>query len=166
VGEKEKVAEETGTRRERIQLEPSGTSGLCRGITRHPCNKLHALFNNQALLKAITSEKMVGEALPKAITLEKMGRRRRESGVSRSTRRRHFTGSNQELRKRKTAGAATSVVKVKAHRGEPANESADIQADMAISSKDVPIGWHTRTNRAVFTWQEPRRKGGTVSYED
>jgi len=27
---------------------------------------------------------------------------------------------------------------VKAHRGEPANEEANIQADKAISGKDVP----------------------------
>jgi len=72
----------------------------------------------------------------------------------------------EELRKRTTAGASTFLVKVKAHRGEPANEEGDIQADKAISGKDVPTGWHDRTNRAVFTWQEPRRKGGTVSYED
>jgi len=26
--------------------------------------------------------------------------------------------------------------------------------------------WHDRTNRAVFTWQEPRRKEGMLSYED
>ena len=68
----------------------------------------------------------------------------------------------EELRTRTTAGAATLLVKVKAHRGEPANEEGDIQADKAISGKDVPTGWHDRTNRAVFTWQEPRRKGGTV----
>jgi len=55
---------------------------------------------------------------------------------------------------------------VKAHQGELANEEADNQANMAISGKDVPTEWHDRTNRAVFTWQEPRRKGGTVSYED
>jgi len=41
-GKKEKSAEEGGTRRGRIQLEPSGISGLCRGITRHPCDKPHA----------------------------------------------------------------------------------------------------------------------------
>ena len=58
------------------------------------------------------------------------------------------------------------LVKVKAHRGEPANEEADIQADKAISGKDVPTEWRDRTNRTVFTWQEPRWKGGTVSYED
>jgi len=72
----------------------------------------------------------------------------------------------EELRKRTTAGAATFLVKVKAHRGEPANEEAEIQADKAISGKDIPTAWHDRTNRAVFTWQEPRRKGGTVSCED
>ena len=43
-----------------------------------------------------------------------------------------------ELRKRTTAGAATFLVKVKTHRGEPANEEANIQADKAISGKDVP----------------------------
>ena len=72
----------------------------------------------------------------------------------------------KELRKRTTAGEATFLVKVKAHRGEPANEKADIQADKAISGKDVPMEWHDTTNQAVFTWQEPRRKGGTVSYAD
>jgi len=72
----------------------------------------------------------------------------------------------EELQKRTTAGAATFLVKVNAHRGEPANEEANIQADKAFSGKDVPTEWHNRTNRAVFTWQEPRRKRGTVSYED
>ena len=72
----------------------------------------------------------------------------------------------EELRQRTTAGAATILVKVKAHRGEPANEEANIQAYKAISGTDVPMEWHDRTNRAVFTWQEPRRKGCTVSYED
>ena len=46
---KEKAAEEGGTRRGRIQLEPSGTSGLCLGITWHPCQceKTHALLVRQ-----------------------------------------------------------------------------------------------------------------------
>jgi len=72
----------------------------------------------------------------------------------------------EELRKRTTAGAVTFLVKVKAHRRELAREEADIPADKAISGKDVPTEWHNRTNRAVFTWQGPRWKGGTVSYED
>ena len=60
--------------------------------------------------------------------------------------------------KKKTAGAATFLVKVKVHRGEPADEEANIQADKAISSKDVPAERHDK-------WQEPRWTGSTVSYE-
>ena len=54
----------------------------------------------------------------------------------------------EELRlgKTTTAGAATFLVKVKAHRREPANEEADIQADKAISGKDVPTERHDKTN--------------------
>ena len=37
------------------------------------------------------------------------------------------------LRKRIAAGTATFLVKVKAHRGKPANEGADILADKAMS---------------------------------
>jgi len=44
---KEKAAEEGGTRRGRIQLEPSGTSGLCLSITQHPYDNPHALFVRQ-----------------------------------------------------------------------------------------------------------------------
>ena len=43
-----------------------------------------------------------------------------------------------------TAGAATFLVKVKAHRGEPANEEADIQADKAILGKMFPRNGTTR----------------------
>ena len=55
------------------------------------------------------------------------------------------------LRKRIAAGTATFLVKVKAHRGEPANEGADILADKAISDPKVGKEWCQRTNRAVFT---------------
>jgi len=72
----------------------------------------------------------------------------------------------EELQKITTAEAATFLVKVKAYRGAPANEEADIQAGKAISGKDVSTEWHDRKNRAVFRWQEPRWKGGTVRYED
>ena len=57
-------------------------------------------------------------------------------------------------------------MKVKAHGGEPANQEADLQADKAVSGIDVDTEWLHRTNRAVFTWQELRRKEGMVSYED
>jgi len=50
------------------------------------------------------------------------------------------------LRKRIAAGTATFLVKVKAHRGEPANEGADNLADKAISDPKVGKEWCQRTN--------------------
>ena len=128
---KEKAAEEGGTRRGRIQLESSGTSGLRFGITWHPCDNPHALLvlqpSTAKSCKKIGCEggKVMLVGAPDAdILLEAI----------------------EELRKRTTAGAATLLVKVKAHRGEPANEEAEIQADKAISGKDVLVEWHNRTN--------------------
>ena len=54
------------------------------------------------------------------------------------------------LRKTVAAGIATFLVKAKAHRGEPANDEADILADKAISDPKVGKEWCKRTNRAVF----------------
>ena len=83
------------------------------------------LCDNPALLKAV--KKSIGE-----------------SDVSRSARHRHFMAI-KELQERTIAGTATFLVKVKVHRGEPANEEADVQADKAISSQDVPTEWRDRT---------------------
>jgi len=55
---------------------------------------------------------------------------------------------------------------VKAHRGEPANEGADILADKSISDPKVGKEWCQRTNRAVFTWEKPCREAGKVTYQD
>jgi len=54
---------------------------------------------------------------------------------------------------------------VKTHRGEPANEGADIVTDEAISN---PIGKELceQTNRAVFTWKKPCRQAGKVTCQD
>jgi len=70
------------------------------------------------------------------------------------------------LRKRITAGTATFLVKVKAHRGEPANEGADILPDKAISDPKADKEWCQRTNRTVFTCKEPCREAGKVTYQD
>jgi len=55
------------------------------------------------------------------------------------------------------------LVKVKVHRGEPANEGADILADKAISDPKVGKEWWYR---AVFTWRKTCRKAGKVTYQD
>ena len=59
-GGKEKAAEEGAMRRGKIQLELYGTSGLCLGIMRHPCDKTHALFVQQPSA-ADGCERVVGE---------------------------------------------------------------------------------------------------------
>jgi len=69
-------------------------------------------------------------------------------------------------RKRIAAGTATFLVKVKAHRGEPANGSRDILADKAISDPKVGKEWCQRTQLAVFTWKTPCREEGNVTYQD
>jgi len=68
------------------------------------------LCDNQALLKAV--KRWVGEG-GKATLVGAP-----DANI--------FLEAIEELRKRTTAGAATFLVKVKAHRGEPANEEADI----------------------------------------
>ena len=70
------------------------------------------------------------------------------------------------LRARIAVETATFLVKVKAHRGEPANEEADIRADKAISDEFVLKEWCQRTSRVIFAWREPHRNGMKVSYED
>jgi hypothetical protein len=60
----------------------------------------------------------------------------------------------ETLRKRIAVGTATFLVKVKAYRGELANEGADILADKAISDLKAGKEWCQRTNWAVFTWEQ------------
>ena len=70
------------------------------------------------------------------------------------------------LRKKIAAGTATFLVKMKAHRGEPVNEGANILADKAISDPKVGKERCQRTNPAVFTWKKPCRETGKVNYAD
>jgi len=70
------------------------------------------------------------------------------------------------LRKRIAAGTTTFLVKVKAHRGEPAHEGADIVSDEAISDPMVGKERCQRTSRAVFTWKNLCRKARKVTYQD
>jgi len=70
------------------------------------------------------------------------------------------------LRKRIAAGKANFLVKVKVHRGEPANDEADILTNETISDPKVGKEWCQRTNRAVFTWKKTCREAGKVTYQD
>jgi hypothetical protein len=46
-----------------------------------------------------------------------------------------------KLQKRAEAGAATLLIKVKAHRGEPLNEEADIRAELGRLKEDNETIW-------------------------
>jgi len=69
-------------------------------------------------------------------------------------------------RKRIAAGTATFLVKIKAHRGEPANEGADILADKATSDPKVGKEWCQQTNRAVVKSKKPCCEAGKVTHQD
>ena len=51
------------------------------------------------------------------------------------------------------ARAATFLVKVKAHRGEPLNEEADDCADAGRRQEADTKEWTDRTERVIFRWQ-------------
>ena len=61
---------------------------------------------------------------------------------------------------------ATFLFKVKVHRGESANEGANILADKAVSDLKVGKDWCQRTNRAAFKWKKLCREAGKVTYQD
>jgi ribonuclease HI len=58
------------------------------------------------------------------------------------------------IRERVLKGARTFLVKVKAHRGEPLNESADTQAENARQLPSEYRQWTTRTQRITYEWQD------------
>jgi len=58
-----------------------------------------------------------------------------------------------KLQKRVLAGAATLLVKVKAHRGDPLNEEADIRAEMGRRKEIKEVGWNDPTNRTIYRWK-------------
>ena len=62
----------------------------------------------------------------------------------------------ERLRKRIEAGAATFLVKIKAHRGEPLNEGADDEADRGCQIGIEEARWNEPTGRTLFTWKSEK----------
>jgi hypothetical protein len=58
------------------------------------------------------------------------------------------------IRERVLRGARTFLVKVKGHRGEPLNKSADTQAENALQLPLECRQWTTRTQRMAYEWQD------------
>ena len=57
----------------------------------------------------------------------------------------------QVLRQRSQTNAATILVKVKSHRGEPVNENADVTANKGRQASDDSAQWNEASGRLVFT---------------
>ena len=58
------------------------------------------------------------------------------------------------LAQRIKAGAATFLVKVKAHKGEPLNERADTLAEQGRNQGEEKVQWNDRTHRLIYTVHE------------
>ena len=64
-----------------------------------------------------------------------------------------------KLQKRVEAGAATLLIKVKAHRGDPLNEEADIRAELGRRKAYKETIWDDLSDRTVYQW--PIKQGKT-----
>ena len=60
-----------------------------------------------------------------------------------------------KLQRRAKAGAATLLIKVKAHRGDPLNEEADIRAEMGRLKEENEKTLSSQTNQTIYQWSEP-----------
>jgi hypothetical protein len=57
-----------------------------------------------------------------------------------------------KLQMRVQVGAATLLVKVKAHKGDPLKEEADIREEMGRRKEQEDVRWNRPTNRTVYRW--------------
>jgi ribonuclease HI len=55
-----------------------------------------------------------------------------------------------KLQKRVEAGATTLLIKVKAHRGDPLNEEADITAELGRLKEYKETIWNDSADRTVY----------------
>ena len=113
-------------------------------------NPMLYVYDNQALLTA----------------LKKIGRWRRKNNVSRSARRRYFTGSIQRAPKRINSRSSD----VSGQSGSASKRTCMVKSQhpsrQGLFKQRCSHGMRDRTNRAFFTWQEPLLRWDTVNYED
>jgi hypothetical protein len=71
-----------------------------------------------------------------------------------------------KLQKRVLTGAATLLVKIKDHRGDPLNEEADIRAEMGHRKEQKPPGGRmeqpNRQNNLPMEGRTTRQKAGEI----
>ena len=62
------------------------------------------------------------------------------------------------MRQRIEEGAATFLIKIKAHRGEPINEEADTLAEGGREKERETAKWTERTQRLIFKWTGQKKR--------
>ena len=61
-------------------------------------------------------------------------------------------------------GAATLLVKVKPHRGDPRNEESDIRSEIGHLKEQKEVTWDNPTNRTIYQWSVTSSdKGGPIT---
>ena len=68
------------------------------------------------------------------------------------------------LRMRIEQGTATILCKIKSHRSEPLNETADDLADLGRTIDQEHAVWTTRSNRMVFSWMDGQKSARTSTW--
>ena len=68
------------------------------------------------------------------------------------------------LRMRIEQGTATILCKIKSHRSEPLNETADDLADLGRTIDQEHAVWTTRSNRMVFSWMDGQQSARTSTW--
>ena len=63
-----------------------------------------------------------------------------------------------KLQKRVETGAATLLIKVKTHRGDPLNEEADIRSELGRRKAYKETIWDDLSGRTVYQWPVKQRK--------
>jgi ribonuclease HI len=61
-------------------------------------------------------------------------------------------------------GTATILCKIKSHRSEPLNETADDLADLGRTIDQEHAVWTTRSNRMVFSWMDGQKSARTSTW--
>jgi hypothetical protein len=61
-------------------------------------------------------------------------------------------------------GTATILCKIKSHRSEPLNETADDLADLGRTIDQEHVVWTTRSKRMVFSWMDGQKSARTSTW--
>ena len=70
----------------------------------------------------------------------------------------------ERLRMRIEQGTTTILCKIKSHRSEPLNETADDPADLGRTIDQEHDVWTTRSNGMVFSWMDGQKSARTSTW--